>query len=172
MKSPETVLKQAEELRWQLPQNLHDRIAESIHGEAARIAHFHERRQRIDNHSSLFSRHRTRTGIIEHQPDGMRAQPHGRQSVLDTGDTADFYACIHVIPPLHAPAAAPAIGAPASPSVFRNPHAADTGLTHRTSALHARGKLLDVRAVSRDGRKFVPLREMPELQAVLSALAA
>ena len=35
--------------------------------------------------------------------------------------------------------------------------------------LHARGKLLDVRAVSRDGRKFVPLREMPELQAVLSA---
>jgi ferrous iron transport protein B len=38
MKSPETVLKQAEELRWQLPQNLHDRIAESIHGEAARIA--------------------------------------------------------------------------------------------------------------------------------------
>jgi hypothetical protein len=29
--------------------------------------------------------------------------------------------------------------------------------------------LLDVRAVSRDGRKFVPLREMPELQAVLSA---
>jgi ferrous iron transport protein B len=38
MKSPETVLKQAQELRWQLPQNLHDRIAESIHGEAARIA--------------------------------------------------------------------------------------------------------------------------------------
>jgi ferrous iron transport protein B len=38
MKSPETVLKQASELRWQLPQNLHDRIAESIHGEAARIA--------------------------------------------------------------------------------------------------------------------------------------
>lgn len=37
--------------------------------------------------------------------------------------------------------------------------------------LHARGKLLDVRAVSRDGRKFVPLREMPELQAVLSAPA-
>jgi hypothetical protein len=35
--------------------------------------------------------------------------------------------------------------------------------------LHARGKLLDVRAVSRDGRRFVPLREMPELQAVLSA---
>ncbi len=35
--------------------------------------------------------------------------------------------------------------------------------------LHARGKLLDVRAVSRDGRKFVPLREMPELQAVLGA---
>jgi ferrous iron transport protein B len=32
------VLKQTEELRWQLPQNLHDRIAESIHGEAARIA--------------------------------------------------------------------------------------------------------------------------------------
>lgn len=38
MKSPEEVLKHAEELRWQLPQNLHDRIAESIHGEAARIA--------------------------------------------------------------------------------------------------------------------------------------
>jgi len=38
MKSPQDVLKQAEELRWQLPQNLHDRIAESIHGEAARIA--------------------------------------------------------------------------------------------------------------------------------------
>jgi hypothetical protein len=37
------------------------------------------------------------------------------------------------------------------------------------STLHARGKLLDVRAVSRDGKKFVPLREMPELQAVLSA---
>lgn len=35
--------------------------------------------------------------------------------------------------------------------------------------LHARGKLLDVRAVSRDGKKFLPLREMPELQAVLSA---
>ena len=38
MKSTEAVLKQAAELRWQLPQNLHDRIAESIHGEAARIA--------------------------------------------------------------------------------------------------------------------------------------
>jgi ferrous iron transport protein B len=38
MNSPESALKQAEELRWQLPQNLHDRIAESIHGEAARIA--------------------------------------------------------------------------------------------------------------------------------------
>jgi ferrous iron transport protein B len=38
MKSPADVLKQTEELRWQLPQNLHDRIAESIHGEAARIA--------------------------------------------------------------------------------------------------------------------------------------
>lgn len=37
------------------------------------------------------------------------------------------------------------------------------------TTLHARGKLQDVRAVSRDGRKFVPLREMPELQAVLSA---
>lgn len=37
------------------------------------------------------------------------------------------------------------------------------------TTLHARGKLLDVRAVSRDGRKFVPLREMPELQALLSA---
>ncbi len=37
------------------------------------------------------------------------------------------------------------------------------------TTLHARGKLMDVRAVSRDGRKFVPLREMPELQAVLSA---
>jgi ferrous iron transport protein B len=38
MKSPEDVLQHARELRWQLPQNLHDRIAESIHGEAARIA--------------------------------------------------------------------------------------------------------------------------------------
>ncbi len=37
-KSPEDVLRTAEELRWQLPQNLHDRIAESIYGEAARIA--------------------------------------------------------------------------------------------------------------------------------------
>jgi ferrous iron transport protein B len=38
MKTPQEVLKNAEELRWQLPQNLHDRIAESIYGEAARIA--------------------------------------------------------------------------------------------------------------------------------------
>ena len=38
MKSREEVLQDAEELRWQLPQNLHDRIAESIYGEAARIA--------------------------------------------------------------------------------------------------------------------------------------
>ena len=38
MKSPDEVLHTAQELRWQLPQNLHDRIAESIHGEAARIA--------------------------------------------------------------------------------------------------------------------------------------
>lgn len=38
MKSPEDVLREAQELRWQLPQNLHDRIAESIYGEAARIA--------------------------------------------------------------------------------------------------------------------------------------
>ena len=38
MRSPEDLLKTAEELRWQLPQNLHDRIAESIYGEAARIA--------------------------------------------------------------------------------------------------------------------------------------
>jgi ferrous iron transport protein B len=38
MKSTEDLLKQAAELRWKLPQNLHDRIAESIHGEAARIA--------------------------------------------------------------------------------------------------------------------------------------
>ncbi|MEN9975316.1 MAG: hypothetical protein RLZZ282_1322, partial [Verrucomicrobiota bacterium] len=38
MKTPEDVLREAEELRWQLPQNLHDRIAESIYGEAARIA--------------------------------------------------------------------------------------------------------------------------------------
>ncbi len=36
--TPDHVLKNAEELRWQLPQNLHDRIAESIYGEAARIA--------------------------------------------------------------------------------------------------------------------------------------
>ena len=38
MKTPEDVLREAQELRWQLPQNLHDRIAESIYGEAARIA--------------------------------------------------------------------------------------------------------------------------------------
>ena len=38
MKTPHDVLKEADELRWQLPQNLHDRIAESIYGEAARIA--------------------------------------------------------------------------------------------------------------------------------------
>ncbi len=38
MKNPEDVIRSAEELRWQLPQNLHDRIAESIYGEAARIA--------------------------------------------------------------------------------------------------------------------------------------
>jgi ferrous iron transport protein B len=38
MKTPEDLLKEAQELRWQLPQNLHDRIAESIYGEAARIA--------------------------------------------------------------------------------------------------------------------------------------
>lgn len=38
MKTPEDVLRNAEELRWQLPQNLHDRITESIYGEAARIA--------------------------------------------------------------------------------------------------------------------------------------
>lgn len=35
--------------------------------------------------------------------------------------------------------------------------------------LALKGKLHDVRAVSRDGKTFVPLREMPELQAVLSA---
>ncbi len=38
MKTPEDVLREAQELRWQLPQNLHDRIAESIYGEAARLA--------------------------------------------------------------------------------------------------------------------------------------
>lgn len=38
MKTPQDVVRNAEELRWQLPQNLHDRIAESIYGEAARIA--------------------------------------------------------------------------------------------------------------------------------------
>ena len=37
------------------------------------------------------------------------------------------------------------------------------------ATLHARGKLQDVRAVSRDGKKFVPLREMPALQAILHA---
>lgn len=36
------------------------------------------------------------------------------------------------------------------------------------TSLHARGKLGDVRAVSRDGRTFVPLRDVPELSAVLS----
>lgn len=34
--------------------------------------------------------------------------------------------------------------------------------------LSLKGKLHDVRAVSRDGKSFVPLREMPELHAVLS----
>lgn len=34
--------------------------------------------------------------------------------------------------------------------------------------LSVRGKLTDVRAVSRDGKTFVPLREMPELQSALS----
>lgn len=34
--------------------------------------------------------------------------------------------------------------------------------------LHVRGKLTDVRAVSSDGKKFVPLREVPELLKVLS----
>ena len=38
MKTPGDVLREAQELRWQLPQNLHDRISESIYGEAARIA--------------------------------------------------------------------------------------------------------------------------------------
>lgn len=38
MKSPDDVLQTAQELRWQLPQNLHDRITESVYGEAARIA--------------------------------------------------------------------------------------------------------------------------------------
>jgi len=38
MKTPDDVLREAQELRWQLPQNLHDRITESIYGEAARIA--------------------------------------------------------------------------------------------------------------------------------------
>jgi ferrous iron transport protein B len=38
MTSPQDTLDHAKALRWQLPQNLHDRIAESIHGEAARIA--------------------------------------------------------------------------------------------------------------------------------------
>lgn len=38
MKTPDEVLQESQELRWQLPQNLHDRIAESIYAEAARIA--------------------------------------------------------------------------------------------------------------------------------------
>ncbi|MGA0854388.1 MAG: ferrous iron transporter B, partial [Luteolibacter sp.] len=38
MMNKDDLLKEAGELRWQLPQDLHDRIAESIHGEAARIA--------------------------------------------------------------------------------------------------------------------------------------
>lgn len=38
--------------------------------------------------------------------------------------------------------------------------------------LSLRGKLRDVRAVSRDGKTFVPLREMPELSAVLGQPAA
>jgi hypothetical protein len=36
--------------------------------------------------------------------------------------------------------------------------------------LAVRGKLTDVRAVSRDGRNFVPLREMPELHAELTRI--
>ena len=36
--APERVLETAAELRWQLPQNLHDRITETIYAEAARIA--------------------------------------------------------------------------------------------------------------------------------------
>ncbi len=39
------------------------------------------------------------------------------------------------------------------------------------TTLHSRGKLADVRAVSRDGSTFVPLREIPELQAVLATPA-
>ncbi|MEI6177386.1 MAG: nucleoside recognition domain-containing protein, partial [Verrucomicrobiota bacterium] len=38
MNTPEELIKKTAELRWQLPQNLHDRISESIYGEAARIA--------------------------------------------------------------------------------------------------------------------------------------
>jgi hypothetical protein len=38
--------------------------------------------------------------------------------------------------------------------------------------LSLRGKLNDVRAVSRDGKAFVPLREMPELQNALGQAAA
>ncbi len=36
------------------------------------------------------------------------------------------------------------------------------------TSLHARGKLPDVRAVSKDGRNFVPLRDVPELAAVVA----
>ena len=36
--SPEKILRMASDLRWQLPQNLHDRITESIYAEAAKIA--------------------------------------------------------------------------------------------------------------------------------------
>lgn len=38
MNPREKVIEQADQLRWQLPQNLHDRITESIYGEAGRIA--------------------------------------------------------------------------------------------------------------------------------------
>ncbi len=38
MNPADKLLQHADELRWQLPQNLHDRITESIYGEAARIA--------------------------------------------------------------------------------------------------------------------------------------
>jgi ferrous iron transport protein B len=38
MKSAEDILREADALRWRLPPDLHDRIAESIHGEAGRIA--------------------------------------------------------------------------------------------------------------------------------------
>ncbi|MHB9009415.1 MAG: nucleoside recognition domain-containing protein, partial [Limisphaerales bacterium] len=43
--NPDPIIRDAQELRWQLPQNLHDRLTETIYAEAARIADRNVRRQ-------------------------------------------------------------------------------------------------------------------------------